>query len=245
MRVLLVAAALFCSCPRYTSADEVAVAVAANFITPAQVLSARFEAETGHAVVLSAGSTGGLYSQIVNGAPFDLYLAADADHPARLELEGHGVQGSRMTYARGRLALWGPGRSVAGFDDLKGPAVRLAVANPRLAPYGAAALQALQATQLLPVLQDRLVIGQSVTQAHQFVASGNAPYGLVAHSQVIAEPPGSWWLVPAALHQPLDQQALLLDDTPAARAFLEFLAAPASRAFIANAGYETPEHHAR
>jgi molybdate transport system substrate-binding protein len=230
-------------------AAEVQVAVAANFTAPMQKLAPLFEQQTGHKVVASFGSTGKLAAQVQNGAPFEVFLAADDETPAKLERNGAAVSGSRFTYAIGRLVLWS--RQV-GLVDGKGEVLRgdafdrLAIADPRLAPYGAAAAQTLRALGLYERLQARLITGESITQAHQFVATGNAQLGFVALSQVqvdarIAE--GSAWVVPDRLHEPIVQQAVLLShgrDKPAAAALLQFLRSETARAVIRGGGYDLP-----
>jgi molybdate transport system substrate-binding protein len=212
-----------------------------------QKLARLFEQQTGHKVVASYGSTGKLAAQIQNGAPFEVFLAADDETPAKLERSAHAVSGSRFTYAVGRLVLWSrdPGRVDGNGEVLRGDSFeRLAIADPRLAPYGAAAVQTLRALGLHERLQPRLVTGENITQAHQFVATGNAQLGFVALSQVqidgrIAE--GSAWVVPARLHEPIVQQAVLLAngrDHPAATAFLGFLRSEPVRALIRGFGYD-------
>ncbi len=225
-------------------AGEARVAVAANFLPVLRDLDAAFT-ERGHRLKISSGSTGKLYAQIVHGAPFDLFLAADRARPERLEREGRSVPGSRFTYAVGRLVLWSP--APARFNDglrwlREGRFRRLAIANPQTAPYGRAARQFLRRHDLWRPLQARLVRGESVSQALQFVASGNAEAGLVALSQVIGRT-GSRWPVPAAEHEPIAQQAVLLvrgADNPAARAFHAFLQSPPARRIIRAAGYALP-----
>jgi len=235
--------------PMPVGAAEVHVAVAANFTAPMQKLAGMFERQTGHRVAASFGSTGKLATQIQNGAPFEVFLAADDETPAKLERSGHAVSGSRVTYAIGRLVLWSrePGRVDSDGAVLRGSTVdRLAIADPRLAPYGAAAVQTLRALGLYERLQPRLVTGENITQAHQFVATGNAPLGFVALSQVQVDGriiEGSAWLVPARLHEPIVQQAVLLNpgrDSPAAAAFIGFLRSEPVRAVIRGAGYDTP-----
>ena len=224
-------------------AAEIHVAVAANFATPMAELATAFEAVSEHTVVVSAGSTGAHYAQIKNGAPFELFFAADAERPALLESEGLAVHGSRFTYAVGRLALWSPR---AGFVDAEGRVLEgggfrhLAIANPELAPYGAAAREVLERRGLWESLRERIVQGQDVGQAYAFVHSGNAELGFVAYSQIVrpgAPVEGSFWLVPEELHKPIEQQAVLLKDGPAARAFLEFVKGADARALIRSFGY--------
>ena len=230
-------------------ADEVRVAVAANFATPLKTLAAEFEKDTGHTLALSAGATGKLYAQIKSGAPFDVFLSADDETPARLEKEGDAVAGSRFTYAVGRLMLWSaqPNTVDAQGAVLKtGNFKHLALAAPHLAPYGAAAVQTLTQLGLLTALQPRFVQGESIGQTYSFVASGNAELGFVALSQVFENGrinQGSGWIVPASLHEPLRQDALLLTrsrDKAAARALLAFLQGSKARGLIRAFGYETP-----
>ncbi len=228
-------------------ADEVQVAVAANFAAPAKQIAQDFERASGHKAVLSLGGTGKFYAQIRNGAPFEVLLAADDETPQRLEAEGAAVAGSRYTYAIGRLVLWS---ARAGYVDAQGEVLRrggfrhLALANPRVAPYGQAAMETLTALGLTDPLQAKLVQAENIAQAWQFVASGNAELGFVALSQVakdgrIAE--GSGWIVPARLHAPLRQDAVLLargKGKPAAEAWLRHLRSDAARATIRAYGYE-------
>lgn len=224
--------------------DPVMVAVAANFHPVQEVLARRFEEISGHRVVSSVGATGQLYAQIVSGAPFDVLLAADAERPRLLEEEGLAVPGSRFTYARGRLALFGPGLDSVrsgGADLRSGRLQRLAIANPRTAPYGAAAEEVLTSLGVAEALRDRIVRGESIGQTYQFVRSGGAELGLVALSQVIEEPERSFWRVPADLHGPILQDAVLLGraaESPAARAYLSFLRGEEARRIIERFGYE-------
>ncbi len=222
------------------AAADVTVAVASNFAAPAAAIAARFEAATGHRVVLSPGSTGRHYSQIAHGAPFDVFLAADAERPARLEGEGLALAGSRFTYAVGRLVLWSPRPDLVdttGGVLGGGGFAHVALANVDLAPYGRGARQALEALGLWGAIEARLVRGENIAQAYAFVASGAADLGFVARSQAEG---GSAWLVPADLHEPIVQQAVLLRDEPAARAFLEFLRGDEARAIIESYRYEAP-----
>ncbi len=244
MRTLLLALLLFTALAR---ADQVQVAVAANFTAPARQIAFDFERETGHKAQLAFGATGKFYAQIRNGAPFEVLLAADDDTPARLEREGAAVAGTRYTYAVGRLALWS---AKAGYVDDKGEVLKrgefrhLALANPRLAPYGAAAVEALTALKLLDAIQPKFVQAENIAQAHQFIASGNAELGFVALSQVMKDGKlgdGSAWVVPASLHQPVRQDAIMLDKgrgKAAAEAWLKFLRGEKARAVIRGYGYE-------
>jgi len=227
-------------------AAEVSVAVAANFTAPMQKIALAFAQDTGHKARLAFGSTGSLYAQIKNGAPFDLLLAADDETPERLEKEGSGVVGTRFTYAIGKLVLWSKDATLV---DAKGEVLRtgnfdkLAIANPKTAPYGAAALQTLTTLGLAQGLQARLVQGESVGQTLQFVSSGNAALGFVALSQVGVDgkiSQGSAWVVPEALYAPLKQDALLLKggkDKPAAQALLRYLRGERARTILKNYGY--------
>lgn len=228
------------------AAAEAVVAVAANFVEVAERLAADFERESGHRVILVGGSTGKLYAQIVHGAPFDAFLAADVERPERLERERRTVPGSRFTYSVGRLALWSrePGR--VGRDGAatlrRGDFRRLAIANPDLAPYGAAARQVLTGLGLWERFADRVVMGETIGQAHAMVASGNAELGFVALSSLArpGEPAaGSRWEVPPGLHDPIRQDAVLLAraaGNPAARGFLAFLRGE-GRDVVASYGY--------
>ena len=220
------------------------VAVASNFTATAQDLAEAFAAETGHEVVLSFGATGQLYAQITQGAPFDLFLAADTARPHRLVEDGLARKEHIMLYAHGRLALISADEKPLGPTTLAEGGFRtLAVANPRTAPYGAAAEQAIAALGLTDALAPKLVRGANIGQTYQFVASGAAELGLVAWAQVSKDPESDYWLVPEALHAPIEQGAVLLDrgaENPAARAFFEFLQTDAARAVIAQSGYGAP-----
>ncbi|MFC4158001.1 molybdate ABC transporter substrate-binding protein [Chitinimonas lacunae] len=228
-----------------TAAETVRVAVAANFHPTAQQLAQRFEAEQGIKVELSSGSTGKLYAQIKQGAPFELLLSADDETPERLLREGNAVSGSARVYAVGRLVLWSakPGLVDPAGEVLKrGAFNKLAMANPKTAPYGAAAEAVLAGMGLLDGLRPRLVVGENVAQTQQFIASGNAELGFIARSQVSAGS-GSLWLVPAERHTPLRQAAVLLRpgrDKAAARRFLDYLVQEPARRLIAAAGYDLP-----
>lgn len=226
---------------------ETTVAVASNFTGPVGDLVAAFADSTGSTVVPVFGSTGKHFAQITNGAPFAAFLAADEERPRLLEEQGLALPGTRFTYAQGRLVLWS---ARPGFVDSAGAVlaaggfVHLALANEKLAPYGQAARQVLEGMGLWGSLQPRLVRGETINQAFQFVQSGNAELGFVAYSQYGSLPEaaaGSAWVVPATRHQPIRQQAVLLRDDPVARAFLEFLKSPAARGIIAGYGYDLPE----
>ncbi len=225
-------------------AAETRVAVAANFTEPAKEIAAKFEARTGHKASLSFGSSGQFYTQIANGAPFEVFLSADTERPQKAEAEGLSVPGARFTYATGRLVLWS---KTPGLVDAKGAVLakgafqKIAIADPKAAPYGLAAVETLRKLRLYDRLTPKLVTGTSITQAYQFVDTGAAELGFVALSQVVNHKEGSRWIVPAADHTPIDQQATLLKtgaDNPAAKAFLQFLKTPEAKAVIRRYGYE-------
>ena len=226
-------------------ADEVKVAVAANFTSTMQRIAKAFTQDTGHQVSLSFGATGKFYAQIQNGAPFELLLAADETTPARMEQEGLAVAGSHFTYAIGQLVLWSadPKLITSGPEVLKaGNFKHLAIANPALAPYGAAAVQVLDKLGLGQRLQPKLVQGENISQTYQFIATGNAELGFVALPQVLVDgqSSGSRWDVPPELHAPLRQDAVLLlpgRDKPAALALLKYLQGDTARALIRASGY--------
>jgi molybdate transport system substrate-binding protein len=222
------------------AAAEVHVAVAANFVTAAKHLAEPFLRHTGHRLVLSSGSTGKFYAQIKSGAPFEVLLSADDATPRRLEEEGFAVAGTRFTYATGRLVLWSARPNIEIGEELlrKNEFQRLAIANPKLAPYGAAAQEVLERLGLWATLRSKLVHGENIAQTFQFVSSGNAELGFVALSQVQG---GSRWLVPASLHAPLKQDAVLLargKKSAAAASFLEYLRTTLARKLILSHGYE-------
>ncbi len=228
-------------------ADVVSVAVAGNFLAPIKLLAQEFERSSGHQLRVSAGSTGKLYAQIVNGAPFDVFLAANAAEPTRLEQAGVAVAGTRFTYARGRVVLWSA--DAQRIRD-NGPALlasggfrRIAIANPRTAPYGAAAMAVLENLGVRARIEPLLVQGEDIGQAFHYTASGNADAGFIAYAQ-LRDPAnrivGSAWVVPEDLYPPIRQQAVLLArarDKPAARAFLIFLQGPQAARVIEQYGY--------
>jgi molybdate transport system substrate-binding protein len=228
-------------------AAEVRVAVAANFTTPMQQIARSFEQATGHKAILSIGSTGRFYAQIRNGAPYDVLLAADDETPLRIEKEGLGVAGSRFTYARGRLVLWSKqaGRVDGQGAVLRSDAIqRLAVADPKLSPYGAAAFETLAHMGLLNSLRSKWVQAENVAQTYQFIATENAPLGFVALSQVFANGQlnqGSAWIVPARMHAPILQDAVLLtrgQTNAAALDLMHYLRSEPALAVIRAYGYE-------
>ncbi|MEM7191854.1 MAG: molybdate ABC transporter substrate-binding protein [Pseudomonadota bacterium] len=224
-------------------ADEATVAAASNFATVANELGKAFEAKTGHRVVFSFGSTGQLFAQILHGAPFDVFLAADTTRPEKAEEDGLGIAGTRFTYAEGVLVLWSAdAQLIDGTPSaLSDPALRpFAIANPATAPYGVAAIETMRKLGMLSALEPRLVRGKNISQAHQFVATGNAPMGFVALSQVNDTKAGSRWVVPEDMHAPLRQDAILLRhgrDNEAAKAFLSFLKSAEAVKMIKDAGY--------
>ncbi len=247
-RLLGLTATLIVSLAAATAhADVVNVAVAANFTAPAKALAEIFAKTTGHEAKLSFGPTGGFYTQIKQGAPFDVLLAADDERPIRLEKEGDTVPGSRFTYATGQLVLWS---AKQGLVDDKGEVLKrgqfgkLAIANPKNAPYGAAAVEAMEKLGLSAALQPKLVTGESIGQTYNFVATGNADLGFVAMAQVLDGGKlkgGSMWVVPAQYHAPIIQDAVILRraaDNPAAKAWMDLLRTPQSKEFIRSFGYE-------
>lgn len=229
-------------------AAEVQVAVAANFFAPMKAIAAGFEKASGHKAMLSSGATGKFYAQIRSGAPFDIFLAADEQTPARLDKENATVAGSRFTYATGKLVLWS---ARPGLVDAQGEVLRsakfahIALAAPKLAPYGAAAVETLTRLGLLAQLESRFVQGESIGQAFSFVSTGNAELGFVALSQVWENgklKSGSAWIVPAQLHSPIRQDAVLLargKDNAAAAALIAYLKSDAAKAVIRSFGYDT------
>ncbi|WP_198962701.1 molybdate ABC transporter substrate-binding protein [Mangrovitalea sediminis] len=237
---------LLCLCLASVSAwsETARVAVAANFAGVAKQLAARYEKVSGNRIELVRGSTGKLYAQIEHGAPYDVFLAADIHRPKLLEADGHGKAGSRFTYAIGQLALWQPG-GMHAHDTLLQPGQwqLLAIANPKLAPYGLAAQQTLEKMHLWQSVKDRLVLGENISQAYQFVASGAASLGFIALSHARANhlPDSSLWIVPGSMHAPIEQQAVRLTDNTAGRDFLTFLQSAKARPIIEAAGYKLPD----
>lgn len=227
-------------------AAEVQVAVAANFTEPMKKIAAEFEKDTGHKAVLAFGATGKFYAQINNGAPFEVLLAADDETPAKLEKEGKSVAGSRFTYATGKLVLWS---SKDGYVDAQGKVLEtgsyahLAIANPKTAPYGLAATEALDKLKLTAKVQPKIVQGENIGQAYQFAATGNAELGFVALSQVWKDgkfTSGSGWIVPDNLHSPIRQDAVILAKgagNAAARALETYLKSDKAKGIIRSFGY--------
>ena len=230
-------------------ADVVQVAVAANFTAPARALAEVFARTTGHEARLSFGATGAFYTQIKNGAPFDVLLAADDERPARLEKEGDTVPGSRFTYATGQLVLWS---AKPGLVDDEGAVLKhgqfgkIAIANPKNAPYGAAAVEAMGKLGVAAALQPKLVTGESIGQTYNFIATGNADLGFVALAQVLEGgklKSGSMWVVPAQYHAPIIQDAVILKraaSNAAAKAWMDLLKTPQSKELIRSYGYTLP-----
>lgn len=230
-----------------TWAEEISVAVAANFTAPMQQIAAEFEKSTGHKAQLIFGSTGKFYAQIKEGAPFQLLLAADDETPTKLVKEGLGVAGSQFTYAMGKLVLWSP---KPGFVDDKGEVLKsgkfehLANANPKLAPYGLAAMETLKALGLADALQPKIVLAENITQAQQYIASGNAELGFIAFSQIHKDGKlidGSYWLVPAKYYSPIRQDAVILAKAKghaAVEALAGFLKSDAATQIIQSYGYD-------
>lgn len=231
--------------PVYVLAEVIHVAVASNFREPAREIAARYEQLSGQQLILSFGSTGKHYAQIKHGAPFDVFFAADARRPRLLEEEGLAITGSRFTYAWGRLVLWSPRkRFIDGQGKVleTGQFTRLAIANPKLAPYGRAAQEVLQAKGLWSAMHPRMVRGENIGQTYQFVKSGNAELGFVAFSQIIQSNQtisGSYWLVPQTLYQPIEQQVVLLRDNPAIQDFINYVRGPEAQTIIRAYGYDT------
>ena len=235
------------TCLGTAHAGEVQVAVAANFAGPMEKLAAQFQKDTGHKAVVASGATGKFYAQIRNGAPFEVLLSADDETPARLEAEGQAVAKSRFTYAIGRLVLWS---AKANYVDATGAVLKtgdfthLAIANPKTAPYGAAAVSVIDKLGLTARLQPRLVQGENIAQAFQFASTGNAELGFVAQAQVWRDgkfTAGSGWIVPATMHAPIRQDAALLirgANNPAAQALLDYLRTDKAKALIRAYGYE-------
>jgi len=228
-------------------AGEVQVAVAANFTAPMQKIAEGFAQDTGHKAVLAFGATGKFYAQITNGAPFEILLAADDETPAKLEAEKQAVPGTRFTYATGKLVLWS---AREGYVDSQGKVLQnghfahLSIANPKAAPYGAAAVETLTRLNLYQRLQPRIVQGENISQAHQFVSTGNAELGFVALSQVARDgrfTSGSGWIVPESMHSPIRQDAVILlkgAANPAARALADYLKSDKAKGIIRAYGYE-------
>ena len=247
-RIILAWCLVLIACTAVTPvfAEQMLVAVAANFIPPFREIALEFEKSTGHQLKVVGGSSGNFYTQIKNGAPFDVFFSADNERPKKLEDEGLGVKDTRFTYATGRLVLWS-----ANADLIKGEETvrsknfkRLAMANPKTAPYGVAAMQTLQKLELWEGVQPHIVMGESIGQTMGFIESGNAQLGFVALSQIMdpkIKGKGSRWDVPTNLHEPIQQDVILLTkgkDNAGAKALLEFIISPQSKTIIERYGYE-------
>ncbi|MCA1780033.1 MAG: molybdate ABC transporter substrate-binding protein [Xanthomonadaceae bacterium] len=247
IRTLVCAALVLAGETGAVLADEIRVAVASNFSDAIKAAVDVFEKESGHRVILIFGSTGKHYAQIRNGAPFEAFFAADARRPELLEAQGVAEPGSRFTYAVGKVVLWSPDPDLidAGADVLvEGGFRHLAMANPKLAPYGKATEEVMRKKGVWDNLRTRTVRGENIAQTFQFVKSGNAELGFVALSQ-ITKPgkaiAGSLWRPPQALYTPIEQQAVLLEDNPAARQFLAFMQEDAAVKIIQSHGYDVPD----
>ncbi len=238
--------------PRVSLAEELRVAVASNFYSTIKVIAEQFELKTTnssgqqHKVILIPGSSGKHYAQIINGAPFDIFFSADTERARLLEQSERTESGTRFTYALGKLILWSP---MDNYVDLKGEVLKskdfryLAIANPKLAPYGKAAEEVLKSLNIWSGLGERLVRGENIAQTFQFVSSGNAKLGFVAHSQIKSSDlsiSGSFWEVPQSIYRPIEQQAVLLRDSSLAREFLSFVKSDESLSIIYESGYGLP-----
>ncbi len=238
--------------PRVSLAEELRVAVASNFYSTIKVIAEQFELKTTnssgqqHKVILIPGSSGKHYAQIINGAPFDIFFSADTERARLLEQSERAESGTRFTYALGKLILWSP---MDNYVDLKGEVLKskdfryLAIANPKLAPYGKAAEEVLKSLNIWTVLGGRIVRGENIAQTFQFVSSGNAKLGFVAHSQIKSSDlsiSGSFWEVPQSIYRPIEQQAVLLRDSSLAREFLSFVKSDESLSIIYESGYGLP-----
>jgi len=231
----------------FISAGEVSVAVAGNFFKPIKVLAAEFEAKSGHKVALSVGATGKLYAQISNGAPFELFFAADQKRPTKLVEQKLAVKASQFTYAQGQLVLWSRNSGVidAQGKRLSSPDIkRLAIANPKAAPYGEQAVNALTKLGLYKQLESKIVQAQNIGQTYQYVSSGSVEQGIIAMSQVTVNgqiTTGSSWIIPSDLYDAIQQDAVLLEkgkNNPVAQQFLDYIKSPSALNIIRSFGYE-------
>ena len=232
-------------------AEELRIAVASNFYPTMKKIVELYKSKKSisnsrNKIILIPGSSGKHFAQIINGAPFDVFFSADEEKPKRLEKEGKIESNSRFTYAKGRLVLWS---SMNGFIDLKGDILQqknfkfLAIANPKIAPYGESAVETLRSLKLWKNIQDKVVRGENVSQTFQFVSSGNAELGFVAYSQIIksdATTNGSFWLVPQSIYKPINQQAVLLKESKIGKDFLSFIQSDESLNIILESGYGLP-----
>ncbi|MFM2478131.1 molybdate ABC transporter substrate-binding protein [Celerinatantimonas sp. MCCC 1A17872] len=249
-KTLIVTALTLAASTAMAHADEVKVAVAANFYKPLQVLAKDYQQTSSDKVVLSVGSTGKLYAQIVNGAPFDIFLAADQKRPQKLVKADAAVAKSEFTYAKGRLAFWSKQSGLIDSSDsyLKaGKFNKLAIANPKAAPYGAASVETLKKLGLYSKLKDKIVYGQNIGQTYSYVNYGNVKQGFVALSQVYRDgklSAGSGWIVPNSYYHAIRQDAVLLSksaDNQAAQKFLAYLQSPKAKKIIRSFGYDVSE----
>jgi molybdate transport system substrate-binding protein len=228
------------------AAGQINVAVAANFTEAAKEIATAFEAKTGNKVLLSFGSSGQFYTQITQDAPFQIFLSADQERPEKAVADGFAISDSRFTYAIGKLVLWSKDANVVKGQEtlVQGSFSKIALANPTVAPYGAAAVETMKAVNVYDKLQAKIVQGNDISQTYQFVDTGNAELGFVALSQIVARTAGSRWVVPANLYAPIKQDAVLLKkgvNDDAAKAFITFLRGPEAAAIEAKFGYGTPE----
>ena len=236
---------LWVNLPQDSLADQLRIAVASNFAPALRTISEHFESQTGHKVQISAASSGKHYAQIIQGAPFDIFFAANKQYPKKLEQQKLATPDSRFTYALGKLILWSADATL--LDDQasilhQGKFRYLAIANPKLAPYGQAARQVLQAFQLWDPLQQKIIRGENIGQTFQFVYSDNAQLGFIARSQLMqlnGDNQGSFWPVPQSLYTPIEQQAVLLSNKASAQAFISFVKTPAMLEIIRGFGYGT------
>lgn len=232
--------------PIASLADIIRIAAASNFAPTLKAIAPYFERQTGHKIVISTASTGKHFAQIKQGAPFDLFFAADSEHPQLLEQTGAAVADSRFTYALGKLVLWSTDPDLLDRDASvlrKGDFRYLAIANPKLAPYGRAAKQILEDFKLWDHLQTKIVRGENIAHTFQFVYSGNAQLGFIARAQLTqlqSGNQGSAWPVPQSLYGPIEQQAVLITSKDSAKAFLEFVKTPQMLEIIQGFGYGTP-----
>ena len=248
--LLCVMLVLLCR-PAIASADDIAVAAASDLQFAIKELIVEYEKQTGHHVKLSLGSSGNFYAQLQQGAPFDLYFSADIGYPKKLEEAGLTVPGSLYRYAVGRVVLWAPKQSPVevskGLTVLRDAAVRkIAIANPKHAPYGRAAVAAMEQSQVYAEVKDRLVLGENISQAAQFIESGACDVGIIALSLAMApvmKSAGSYWLIPAEAHPPLEQGAVIMKQSKqqdAARHFLQFMQSPQGQEVMTRYGFTLP-----
>lgn len=242
-KIFLVIFAFCALIPINLEAGEVSVAVSANFSEPLKKIAEAFKKETGHELIISPGASGKFYSQIREGAPFEVLLSADQEYPKKLVLDKLAIAETQFTYAVGRLVLWSPQDK---FVDSKGAVLKsksfthIAAANPKLAPYGAAAKEVLEKEGLWKTVESKVVYGENIAQTYQFVSTGNAELGFVAMSQIIKNVKGSYWRIPQSQYAPIKQDAILLNkgkNNRAARQFLDFLKSKNVRSIISEFGY--------